>query len=260
MRYIVVSALTVALAACITVPRPRPTEPPPAPAEPFPARTFTITVSPITAHATLEPIGDRPVPVIHGQAIDATRQRFVIPAGTPIWGGDLDVVAPGYESRSVWVLLESQDFTWPDPIVLKAIPPPASPPVLVAGCNPATGLLENDEAWFFSHIGKVKGSPATDWVATLAASCLPAGHPPGVIAGPACYGFTQQRGAAGRYVGRIFRPTTIPDDGGYYTSPVDVLDDNPAGPPQGCSSDPKWCVWAYRIDRSKPPYAPRACP
>jgi hypothetical protein len=61
------------------------------------------------------------------------------------------------------------------------------------------------------------------------------------------YGITQQSGAGGPR-GRLFLPTETPDDLGYFTRPVDILEDAGGGR----------LTWTWR-EWSGPAYVPRAC-
>lgn len=81
------------------------------------------------------------------------------------------------------------------------------------------------KTYFFTLIGRSEGDPATDdWEAVLTASGIPAGLPAGVIPNDTMphWAMTQQVGAAG-VRGRVFLPTSTPDDLLYYAHPFDVL-------------------------------------
>jgi hypothetical protein len=84
-----------------------------------------------------------------------------------------------------------------------------------------------DEArtWFFNGIGRQLGAPATDWENVMTNCGLPPGYGPGVIpnASMPYFAFTQQ--FSGGPKGRIFLPTAIPDELGYYTRCIQYLDD-----------------------------------
>lgn len=113
----------------------------------------------------------------------------------------------------------------------------------IPGCT--EGLLLDAKAYFFALIGRTEGSPAPDWEGVLAASGIPNGHPPHVQSDPRVhYGITQQVGMGGPR-GVLFLPTDTPDDLGYYTRQIQVVDGH---------------NWTW-IDRfvGGPPYAPRPC-
>jgi hypothetical protein len=92
---------------------------------------------------------------------------------------------------------------------------------------------EEFEAYFYALIGRTWGQPATNWEAVMEAAYPWEGHalniPPGV--GPGIrqppdapfFGLTQQY--SGGPKGRIFLPTTVPDELGYYTRCLQYLDD-----------------------------------
>ena len=116
------------------------------------------------------------------------------------------------------------------------------------GC--ANGRLVDPETWFFLHIGRTKGSDASDWYSVLARSGIPDGLGPWQKPAPNAshYGITQQAGASGPR-GRVFLPTEAPDDLGYYTRPVDILEDTGGGRLKWT-----WKEWPGTT------YVPRACP
>jgi hypothetical protein len=111
------------------------------------------------------------------------------------------------------------------------------------------GVLSDPERWFFNLIGRAKGQDASDWYAVLTRSGIPDGLGPGQVppANASHYGITQQAGASGPR-GRLFLPTTTPDDLGYYTRPVDILEDAGGGRLR----------WTWR-EWPGPAYVPRAC-
>ena len=115
------------------------------------------------------------------------------------------------------------------------------------GC--VNGRLSDPETWFFRHIGRTKGSDASDWYAVLVASGIPEGLGPWQKPAPNAshYGITQQSGASGPR-GRVFLPTETPDDLGYFTRPVDILEEAGGGRLKW-----SWNEW------SGPAYVPRAC-
>lgn len=92
---------------------------------------------------------------------------------------------------------------------------------------------EEFEAYFYALIGQTWGLPATNWEAVMSAAYPWQGHmlniPPGVEPGvqqPAdapFFGLTQQ--FSGGPKGRIFLPTDVPDELGYYTRCLQYLDD-----------------------------------
>jgi hypothetical protein len=105
--------------------------------------------------------------------------------------------------------------------------------------------LQEYGAYFFTLIQRAEGQPADDYEAVLGASGLPAGYKPWVIpdASMPHHAMTQQIGTDGRIAGRIFLPTAIPDDLGYYTHPVSPLKDGPT---------PGSLLWEWR-DLGGPP-------
>lgn len=112
----------------------------------------------------------------------------------------------------------------------------------VPGCH--DGRLTDPRAYFFSLVGRAPGDPAGDYVGVLAQVGLRQGPGVGVRAGDDHYGLTQQIAAEGPR-GVIFLPTDLPDENGYYTRQVLVVD--------GAS----W-TWVERFP-SRPPYAARPC-
>ena len=111
------------------------------------------------------------------------------------------------------------------------------------------GVLSDPERWFFNLIGRTKGQDASDWYAVLNRSGIPGGFGPGQVppANASHYGITQQTGASGPR-GRVFLPTATPDENGYFTRPVDILEDIGGGRLRWT-----WKEW------SGPAYVPRAC-
>ena len=115
----------------------------------------------------------------------------------------------------------------------------------LAGCNPETGRLDNPQAYFESVVGVRIGDPAPNWEMKLAASGIPEGYGPGVLPNYADhFGITQQI-ATGGPRGVVYLPTAQPDDNGYYTTQILVVD-------QG--------VWVFE-ERfpNGPDYAPGVC-
>ena len=106
------------------------------------------------------------------------------------------------------------------------------------------------ETWFFLQIGRTKGSDASDWYSVLVRSGIPDGLGPWQKPAPNAshYGITQQAGAGGPR-GRLFLPTETPDDLGYFTRPVDILEDTGGGRLKWT-----WKEWPGTT------YVPRACP
>lgn len=118
----------------------------------------------------------------------------------------------------------------------------------VPGC--AGGVLSDPRAYVFATLGRTLGAPAGDWEAVLQNSGIPAtSSVPGTIppATAPFYGITQWKGSAGNVRGRLSLPTAAPDENGYYTHSIDVLE----GPAESLR-------WAWR-DVGGPPYAPRPC-
>lgn len=79
--------------------------------------------------------------------------------------------------------------------------------------------------WFYNGIGRVLGSDATGWESVMANCGLPPGYGPGVVPNAMMpfFAFTQQ--FSGGPKGRIFLPTSRPDENGYYTRCIQYLDD-----------------------------------
>jgi hypothetical protein len=120
--------------------------------------------------------------------------------------------------------------------------------VSVAGCS--AGKLSDPKAYFLSLIGRAEGSPANDWEAVLRASGLGMGPGSGVRPdGSRNYGITQQINSSGQVRGRVFLPSSTPDENGYYIRAVDVLADDGKG----------GFVWAWR-EMGGPAYAANSCP
>ncbi len=79
--------------------------------------------------------------------------------------------------------------------------------------------------WFYAGIGRVPGSAAPDWEQVMENCGLPPGYGPNVVPNAMMpfFAFTQQY--SGGPKGRIFLPTSKPDDLGYYTRCIQYLDD-----------------------------------
>jgi hypothetical protein len=105
--------------------------------------------------------------------------------------------------------------------------------------------LTDPRAYFYSLIGRAPGDLAPDYVGVLAQTGLKQGPGVGVKANDEHYGITQQIAAEGPR-GVLFLPTDAPDENGFYTRQILVVD-----------GDSKW-TWIERFP-SRPPYAPRAC-
>ena len=117
----------------------------------------------------------------------------------------------------------------------------------VPGVDPTTGLLTNPEAYFWHLTGRAPNQPADDYADVLRACGLPAGYPPySVPHANGFYGLTQQIGSDGRIAGRIFLPTQVADELGYYSAPVSPLKDAPT---------PGHLLWEWR-PLGGPPYEP----
>jgi len=92
---------------------------------------------------------------------------------------------------------------------------------------------EEFEQYFYTLIGRTYGAPADGWEGVMEAAYPWQGHmlviPPGVGPGERQYpdapffGLTQQY--SGGPKGRIFLPTDVPDELGYYTRCIQYLDD-----------------------------------
>jgi hypothetical protein len=115
------------------------------------------------------------------------------------------------------------------------------------GC--VNGVLADPETWFFNLIGRPKGSDASDWYSVMVRTGIPDGLGPWQkpARNASHHGITQQSGAGGPR-GRLFLPTETPDDLGYFTRPVDILEDSGGGRLKWT-----WQEW------SGPAYVPRAC-
>jgi hypothetical protein len=139
-----------------------------------------------------------------------------------------------------------QHFRTPGPPAPPAPGPPGPTPPAGPACQ--NGVLANPRAYFFSLIGRSEGQPAGDWASVLQRSGLPAGPVAGQTLPPNApfYGITQQINSSGQVRGRIFLPTDVPDEHGYYIHQVDIL------------SDASATSWVWR-PLGGPPYAPRPC-
>jgi hypothetical protein len=92
---------------------------------------------------------------------------------------------------------------------------------------------EEFEAYFYTLINRVWGQPATDWEGVMRAAypwqgqwlTIPPGVGPGIQANASWpfFGLTQQY--SGGPKGRIFLPTTVADENGYFTRCIQYLDD-----------------------------------
>lgn len=93
------------------------------------------------------------------------------------------------------------------------------------------GVLVDPKAYFFALINRREGDPADDWHAVLTASGIPAGRADGVKPKPGepHYGITQQISPARGVAGRIFLPTMVLDDNGYYCEAISPLRDREGG-------------------------------
>ncbi|MGE4056631.1 MAG: YegP family protein [Vicinamibacterales bacterium] len=228
------------LVGCEAVP-PAPTSPSPAPAPPTATtRSLRPQVTPADASVVLEPDA--------GSAVTAVEGVLSVPLAVT-GGGRLCASAAGYYTQCVRVLL---------PLEAGALPPPIVLVRQVPGCDGR--LLVDPAAYFFALINRKPGDTADDFVGVLLASGIPAGPFAGQRSDPTVhYGITQQRGGdgiSGRVAGRIWLPTDVPDEGGYYTRPVNVLFNRSGG-----GLEWGWQEWGnppYTADA--PPYAPRACP
>ena len=115
-------------------------------------------------------------------------------------------------------------------------------PVSPVGCH--SGRLTDPRAYFFALINRDPGDSAADYVGVLAVSGLKQGPDAGVRAGSDHFGITQQIAAEGPR-GVLFLPTDFPDENGYYTRQILVVNQD------------RW-DWIERFP-SRPGYAPRAC-
>lgn len=109
------------------------------------------------------------------------------------------------------------------------------------------GVLEDPQTYFFWLIQRAPDQPADDWAQVLTDSGIPAGYPPYVIpTDNGYYGLTQQIRSGGEVAGRIFLPTGVPDELGYYSHPVSPLKD---------AAQPGHLLWEWR-PLGGPPYVP----
>lgn len=90
------------------------------------------------------------------------------------------------------------------------------------------GSIESYRASFFDTIGKTPGEAADDWVAVMKST----GYPSNPAVGQQFTGIYQQATSGGEVRGRLFLPTAVPDDEGYYFHTVDVLASAPTQPTQ----------------------------
>lgn len=90
------------------------------------------------------------------------------------------------------------------------------------GC--INGRLTDPQAYVEAVVGMRVGDPQIGWEAKLAASGIPDGYGPGVRPNyQVHHGITQQIGVGGPR-GVIYLPTADPDDLGYYTTQILVVD------------------------------------
>ncbi len=162
-------------------------------------------------------------------------------------GGGREVAA-NRSARGAW---ETFQITLPD----QAPPPPVTSGASVAGC--VDGRIADPQAYVLSLLGVQIGEFATvdQWLDILKRTGLKQGPQPGDRADPSDhYGFRQQIRSDGvTPSSRIFLPAKDPDELGYYTLPVDLIDNlDPARPELGGS-------WTW-IVRGNQVYDPPACP
>lgn len=112
-----------------------------------------------------------------------------------------------------------------------------------AGCH--NGRLEDPVSYVFAHIDRRPGQPAPDIVDVLTRAGFLQGPEPGIKAGEAHFGITQQIAADGPR-GVLFLPTDTPDENGYFTRQILLVNERA-----------EW-AWIERFPR-RPAYAPRAC-
>jgi hypothetical protein len=84
---------------------------------------------------------------------------------------------------------------------------------------------EECKAWFYEGIARYLGAPAEDWEQVMEACGLPPGYGPGVIPNASMPYFAHTQQYSGGPKGRIFLPTSTPDELGYYTRCIQYLDD-----------------------------------
>lgn len=111
------------------------------------------------------------------------------------------------------------------------------------GCR--NGRLEDPVSFVFAHIDRRLGQPAPDVVEVLTRAGFLQGPEPGMRAGDAYFGITQQIASDGPR-GVLFLPTDMPDENGYFTRQILVVNERA-----------EW-AWIERFP-NRPAYAPRAC-
>lgn len=123
-------------------------------------------------------------------------------------------------------------------------PEPPAPKAPVPGSE--NGRLVDPKAYLFALLGVKEGDSAENWAEVLRRSGIPAGPGPGVRvqADAPFFGITQQINSAGEVRGRLFLPTDLPDENGYYVHAIDLLDGEPLR-------------WRWKDWLGGPPYAPR---
>lgn len=180
-----------------------------------------------------------------------TAQMPELPGNTLLFWRVVGIGVNGTVTGS-WSL--TQSFRTPAAAPAPSPPPSPSPgptpPPLPGSPGCVNGVLANPRAYFFALIRRTEGSPAGDWFSVLMGSGLPAGPVRNVRvpSNAPFYGITQQINSSGQARGRIFLPTDVPDQDGYYILQVDVLADAGGGN----------LIWAWR-PFGAPPYAPRPC-
>jgi len=86
------------------------------------------------------------------------------------------------------------------------------------------GSIESYRASFFETIGKNPGDAADDWITVMNST----GYPKNPAVGQEFTGIYQQASSGGEVRGRLFLPTAVPDDEGYYFHTIDVLASAPS--------------------------------
>lgn len=97
----------------------------------FGQRTLSMTVTPGVVDATLSPKGDREVEPI--KATGENHISFLVPAGTPGWGANLDIVAEGYKPYSAWIELPLVDSELDAVVLEKDVPEAILPAIRLNG-------------------------------------------------------------------------------------------------------------------------------
>lgn len=84
---------------------------------------------------------------------------------------------------------------------------------------------EEAKNWFYDGIGRTLGTAADGWESVMANCGLPPGYGPGTVPNALMPFFAITQQFSGSPKGRLFLPTSIPDENGYYTRCIQYLDD-----------------------------------